>query len=66
MIGSYIVFRILRFFEGDIDKAEAWMSTPNPMLGNQVPLDMIKQGREQKLLKWIDFQLSENELEEEN
>lgn len=47
------------FFEGDTAKAIYRFSTPNPMLGNTIPLTMIQEGREDKLYKMIDILLEE-------
>jgi uncharacterized protein (DUF2384 family) len=41
------------FFQGDADKINAWWYTPNPMLGDVKPAEMIGWGREEKLLKII-------------
>lgn len=64
MKSESILKKIKDFFDGDIDKATTWMLTPNPVLGGIKPVDMILLGREDKLLKYIDFQISENEPEE--
>ena len=52
---------ILKFFESEPEKALLWWAAPNPMLGGIVPLEMIKIGRADKLLKFIKGQLEENE-----
>ncbi len=44
---------VAQFFEGDATKTALWFKTPNPMLGNISPRDMIRFGRYQKLLKFI-------------
>jgi len=36
-----------------IDFLFAWMTTPNPMLGNVTPLWMMENGRGEKLAKFI-------------
>ncbi len=52
--------RVLEFFEGDKDKAHNWFATKNPSLGNVSPLEMIKKGREKKLIMFINKSLDEN------
>lgn len=44
---------VVEYFEGDLDRAYLWFETPNPQLGNVSPNDMIKLGRDEKLLKFI-------------
>lgn len=41
------------FFEGDIEKTALWFKTPNPMLGDISPRDMIRYGRYKRLMKII-------------
>jgi uncharacterized protein (DUF2384 family) len=41
------------YFEGDIEKTALWFRTPNPMLGNISPRDMIRFGRYKRLLKFV-------------
>lgn len=52
--------KIKAFFNGDMDKTYAWFETKNPALGFISPLDMIKSGRQMKLLKFIDNQVQGN------
>lgn len=40
-------------FKGDNFKARLWFKIPNPMLGNIKPIDMIRYGRQKKLLQYI-------------
>lgn len=40
-------------FEGDVVKTQLWFKTPNPMLGQVSPRDMIRFGRYKRLLKFI-------------
>jgi hypothetical protein len=40
-------------FDGDIEKTALWFRTPNPMLGNISPRDMIRFGRYKRLLKFV-------------
>jgi hypothetical protein len=37
----------------DIDEVKLWFETENPLLGNLTPLQMVKYGRVDKLLKFI-------------
>lgn len=48
------------FFNGNFKKTDLWLRTKNPLLGNVRPWDMIEAGREKKLLKFINNQLSQN------
>ncbi len=52
------------FFSGDADKTYTWMVMPNPLLGEVSPKWMIKNGRGEKLLKFIDNAIDENKLQE--
>jgi len=49
-----------RFFENDLAKTVMWFHTPNPLLGNLSPRELIRMGRSAKLLKFIQIALSEN------
>jgi uncharacterized protein (DUF2384 family) len=53
---------VAQFFDGDAEKTALWFKTPNPMLGDISPRDMIRSGRYKKLLKFIINALSENQL----
>jgi hypothetical protein len=44
---------VAEFFQGDLKKTELWFRIKNPLLGNISPRDMIRIGRYQKLLKFI-------------
>ena len=50
------------FFKNE-DKTMLWFNTPNPLLGEQTPKDMIRIGRSRKLIKFIRNALSENKAE---
>ncbi len=52
---------VAQFFGGDVEKTALWFKTPNPMLGDISPRDMIRFGRYQKLCKFILNALSENQ-----
>lgn len=41
------------YFDGDIGKTALWFRTPNPMLGDIPPRDMIRFGRYKRLLKFV-------------
>lgn len=53
---------LLGFFK-DQEKVYLWFNTKNPLLGGIKPLDMIRQGRSEKLLKFIQAMLRENKHE---
>lgn len=50
------------FFKNQ-QKTVLWFKTPNPMLGNVTPRDMIRMGRFKKLMVFIQTALKENETE---
>jgi uncharacterized protein (DUF2384 family) len=43
---------VFEFFQDDV-KTKLWLQTPNPMLGNASPRDMIRFGRYSKLLRFV-------------
>ena len=51
---------VAQFFK-DQQKTVLWFKTPNPLLGDITPRDMIRIGRFKKLQKFILNALSENE-----
>ncbi len=53
---------VAQFFDGDPEKTILWFKTPNPILGNISPRDMIRFGRYKKLLKFIQNALFENQI----
>lgn len=48
------------FFKGDSRKAIDWFHVINPSLGGIRPIEMIHNGRSDKLLKFIRSQLAGN------
>ncbi|QQG36718.1 MAG: DUF2384 domain-containing protein [Micavibrio aeruginosavorus] len=44
---------VAEYFDGDSYKTALWFKTPNPMLGDVTPRDMIRLGRYKRLLKFI-------------
>src|ERR1700676_3059724 len=56
--------RIADHFDGNAQKTSLWFKTPNPMLGNVSPRDMIRYGRFTKLQRLIVGALSENSSRE--
>jgi len=44
---------VAEFFDGDPVKTALWFRTPNPMLGDMSPRDMIRYGRYKRLQKFI-------------
>lgn len=51
---------VAEHFNGDVTKTALWFTTPNPLLGDITPRDMIRLGRYKKLFKFIFNSLSEN------
>ena len=45
----------------DLDKTVLWFKVPNPLLGNIPPREMIRVGRFQKLFRFIQNALNENQ-----
>ena len=54
---------LMEFFNNDTTKVGAWMNTPNPLLGNMIPYELIAMGREEKLLRFIENAISENKCD---
>ncbi|MFH1829574.1 MAG: hypothetical protein ABH871_02190 [Pseudomonadota bacterium] len=54
------VINLVGGYFGDINKTMLWFQTPNPLLGNITPAQMIKVGQFNKLLSFIQVALSEN------
>ena len=50
---------VAEFFD-DSKKASLWFRTPNPLLGNITPIEMIRMGRIKKLLNVIQTAIEEN------
>ncbi|HKT89888.1 MAG TPA: hypothetical protein VJQ59_15705 [Candidatus Sulfotelmatobacter sp.] len=51
---------VAQFFQ-DQQKTILWFSTPNPLLGDMTPRDMIKIGRFRKLCRFIQTAIAENQ-----
>jgi uncharacterized protein (DUF2384 family) len=51
-----IVFYVNDFFDNDHQKVYEWFTTPNPNFGEITPYDMIKYGKEKRLLEFIEHQ----------
>lgn len=41
------------YFEGDLNKTFLWLILKNPLLGNISPRDMIRMGRYEKLISFV-------------
>ena len=54
--------RLIDYVNNDIDLIE-WFHAKNPSLGEARPIELIIAGREEKLIKFIESALNENELE---
>lgn len=50
--------KVLTFFKGDAQKTTTWFNTSNSMLGDVSPMDMLMEGKAEKLEKFIDEQLA--------
>lgn len=48
-----VAINLVAGFFKDVDKTMLWFQTPNPLLGNVSPANMIKMGRFGKLLRFI-------------
>ena len=44
---------VAEYFDGDPDRTVLWFKSPNPMLGEISPRDMIRYGRYKKLMSFI-------------
>jgi hypothetical protein len=55
-----VALNLVAQFFGDEQKTVLWFKTPNPLLGDIAPRDMIKIGRFKKLRQFILQALSEN------
>jgi hypothetical protein len=51
------------YFKNDANLTRLWFKTPNPMLGNISPNDMVKIGNVKKLGQWIRTSIAENKRE---
>jgi len=49
---AYVAELVNSFFQDD-KKTTIWLNTENPLLGNQIPMDMIFAGRTEKLVNFI-------------
>ena len=57
---AIVLNRVAQYFQ-DEHKTLLWFKTPNPLLGNITPRDMIRVGRFRKLQRFIQNALDENE-----
>ena len=54
-------FDLIRgYFKGNTRKSIDWFHEPNPCLGGIKPIEMIRNGRSDKLLMFIRSQLEDN------
>lgn len=51
---------LMTFFNEDDEKVNKWLHTRNPILGNQVPLQMINERNQKKILTIIENALEGN------
>ncbi|TXH10673.1 MAG: hypothetical protein E6R04_04890 [Spirochaetes bacterium] len=54
---------VLKFFGGDLGRAYYWWHADNPNLGGVSPGEMVRLGREDKLLKWVKQQVKDSRRE---
>ena len=52
---------VFQFFQDDV-KTKLWLQTPNPMLGNVSPRDMLRFGRYAKLLRFVTQAMEEGNV----
>jgi hypothetical protein len=55
---------VFQFFLDDV-KTRLWLQTPNPMLGNVSPRDMIRFGRFAKLQRFVTLAMEEGAVRDE-
>lgn len=63
LIEWVIVINFVESYFHDLNKTILWFQVPNPQLGGISPRDMIRLGRYEKLRKFIQTALKENEKE---
>lgn len=63
---SAIYNLVLQFFQGDRLKTRQWFITPNPFLGNFIPRLMIMSGKIDRLYKFVQNTITENNYTQEN
>ena len=51
---------VAEHYNGDLSKTTLWFTIQNPLLGNATPRDMIRFGRYNKLVRFIQNALDEN------
>lgn len=54
------LLKVVSEFFGSEKRARQWFKTPNPMLGDVTPNQMIRIGRKSKLEHFIKTQIAEN------
>lgn len=60
MIPQSYFDKIKEYFQGDTRKTWLWFNSRNHSLGGVSPMDMLRNGRGDKLKKFIDNALDEN------
>ncbi len=56
-----ILLNLIGEYFKESQKVELWLQTPNPLLGDISPRDMIRIGRYKKLLKFVQTALRDNQ-----
>ena len=51
------------FLDHSKNKVETWLRTPNPLLGNVIPFDMIKSGQAKKLFNLVKSFIDESKVQ---
>lgn len=52
---------VFQFFNDDM-KTRVWLRTPNPMLGDTSPRDIVRMGRYDRLLRFVTQAIEEGQL----
>lgn len=58
-MADYLNKKLLEFF-GNHDDVKLWVKTPNPLLGMVTPEKMFRQGKYDKLARFIEEQIDQN------
>ena len=53
------IVKLVDTYFNDMDTTLLWMQIDNPLLGSIPPIDMIKQGRHEKLKQFVETALDE-------
>jgi hypothetical protein len=56
---DYVYLKVYNFFN-DYNKTNVWFATQNHLLGGYSPISLVKLGKTDKLINFIDTALEEN------